>query len=196
MKTKPVPILVLMSLIYALSAFLGAQPPAHTLNDPTRPIYHLVSQDKRSHIADPNFAFYWKGRYHFYYIAARNLKTKERNFAHVSSTDMVNWQHHPETNFGGLSGTIFLSTEGVPTIIAKPSGKISILTPMDDQLEQWEELTTVEPTFGPGQDGKRMGRDQDVSGISLDPCIRITAHPLSPKGQPALFKTTDMKTFH
>ncbi|NDH78629.1 MAG: hypothetical protein EBY63_07370, partial [Flavobacteriia bacterium] len=24
----------------------GAQPPAHTLNDPTRPIYHLVSQDK------------------------------------------------------------------------------------------------------------------------------------------------------
>ena len=132
--------------------------PDHLINDPTRPVYHLVSQDKRSHIADPNFAFYWKGRYHLYYIAARNLKTKERNFAHVSSTDMVNWQHHPETNFGGLSGTIFLSTEGVPTIIAKPNGKISILTPMDDQLEQWEELTTVEPTFGPGQDGSRMSK--------------------------------------
>ena len=117
------------------------QPPAHTLNDPTRPVYHLVSQSKRSHIADPNFAFYWKGRYHFYYIAARNLKTKERNFVHVSSTDMVHWKHHPETNFGGLSGTLFLSKEGVPTLIAKPSGKISILTPMDDQLEQWEELT-------------------------------------------------------
>ncbi|MDA0906287.1 MAG: hypothetical protein O2874_08235, partial [Verrucomicrobia bacterium] len=71
MKTKPIPILVFISLICALAGFLGAQPPAHTLNDPTRPIYHLVSQDKRSHIADPNFAFYWKGRYHLYFIAAR-----------------------------------------------------------------------------------------------------------------------------
>ncbi|MDA1078829.1 MAG: hypothetical protein O2908_07240, partial [Verrucomicrobia bacterium] len=156
MKTKPIHYLVVISLICALAGFLGAQPPAHTLNDPTRPIYHLVSQDKRSHIADPNFAFYWKGRYHLYFIAARNPVTKERNFAHVSSTDMVNWKYHRETNFGGLSGTLFLSPDGVPTIIGKASKQITLHRPLDDQLEHWELLTEVVPTFGPGQDGKRM----------------------------------------
>ncbi len=172
--------------------------PDHLITDPTRPVYHLVSQDKRSHIADPNFAFYWKGRYHLYYIAARNLETKQRNFAHVSSTDMVHWQHHEETNFGGLSGTMFLSPDGVPTIIATPWG-ISILTPMDDQREQWEKLTTVEPTFGPGQDGSRMSEkhwDPDAWVIGDTTYVLITSHPLSPKSQPALLKTTDMKTFH
>ena len=194
-----------LSAVLLITATLGgalaenAAAPAHTLNDPTRPVYHLVSQAKRSHVADPNFAFYWKGRYHFYYIAARNLKTKERNFVHVSSTDMVHWKHHPETNFGGLSGTLFLSKEGVPTIIAKPSDKISILTPMDDQLEQWEELTTVEPTFGPGQDGSRMCKkhwDPDAWVVGDTTYVLIAAHPLLPKGQPALLKTTDMETFH
>jgi hypothetical protein len=77
--------------------------PDHLINDPTRPVYHLVSQSKRSHIADPNFAFYWKGRYHLFYITVRNGVTKKRNFAHVSSTDMVHWKHHPETNFNPLS---------------------------------------------------------------------------------------------
>ena len=199
MKTKPIHYLVVISLICALSGFLGAQPPAHTLNDPTRPIYHLVSQDKRSHIADPNFAFYWKGRYHLYFIAARNPVTKERNFAHVSSTDMVNWKYHRETNFGGLSGTLFLSPDGVPTIIGKASKQITLHRPLDDQLEHWELLTEVVPTFGPGQDGKRMSEkhwDPDAWVEGNTTYILITAHPLSPKGQPALFKTTDMKTFH
>jgi hypothetical protein len=59
MKTKPIPMLVI-SLICTFARVLGAQPPAHTLNDPIRTIYHLISQDKRSQIADPNFAFYWK----------------------------------------------------------------------------------------------------------------------------------------
>lgn len=173
--------------------------PDHLINDPTRPVYHLVSQSKRSHIADPNFAFYWKGRYHLFYITVRNGVTKKRNFAHVSSTDMVHWQHHPETNFGGLSGTMFLSTEGVPTIIGKSSKKITMLTPMDNQLEQWELLTTVEPTFGPGQDGSRMSEkhwDPDAWVVGDTTYVLIGSHPLSPESQPALLKTTDMKTFH
>ena len=179
-----------------------ASPPkqsAHTLHDPTRPVYHLVSQAKRSHIADPNFAFYWKGRYHLFYIAARNLETRRRNFAHVSSTDMVHWKHHPETNFGGLSGTMFLNAEGVPTIIGKSSKAITMLTPMDDQLEQWELLTTVEPTFGPGQDDARMSEkhwDPDAWVVGDTTYALIGSHPLSPESQPALLKTTDMKTFH
>ena len=112
---------------------------------------------------------------------------------------MVNWKYHRETNFGGLSGTLFLSPDGVPTIIGKASKQITLHRPLDDQLEHWELLTEVVPTFGPGQDGKRMSEkhwDPDAWVEGNTTYILITAHPLSPKGQPALFKTTDMKTFH
>jgi len=60
MKTKPIPILVFISLICALAGFLGAQPPAHTLNDPTRPIYHLVSQDNARTLPTPTLLFIGK----------------------------------------------------------------------------------------------------------------------------------------
>jgi len=187
------------AVLLMLDAVANTAASSAVTEDATRPVYHLVSSSKRSHIADPNFAFFWKGRYHLFYITARNLETKRRNFAHVSSTDMVHWEHHPETNFGGLSGTIFLSTEGVPTIIGKSSKKITMLTPMDDQLEKWELLTTVEPTFGPGQDGSRMSDkhwDPDAWVIGDTTYVLICSHPLSPESQPALLKTTDMKTFH
>lgn len=176
----------------------ASQPPAHTLNDPTRPIYHLVSQAKGSHIADPNFAFYWKGRYHLFYISARWRPGARRNFAHVSSTDMVHWQHHPETNFGGLSGTMFLSNEGVPTIIARPGAKITMLAPMDDRLETWKEVATVEPTFTAGQDGSRLCEkhwDPDAWVVGDTTYVLMGAHPLDPESQVGLLKTTDMKTF-
>ena len=205
LKIKPTILLAVLLVVSAMAASVeaqspvGDQPPAHTLNDPTRPVYHLVSQVKGSHIADPNFAIYWKGRYHLFYITARNSETKTRNFAHVSSTDMVHWRHHPETNFGGLSGTMFLSKEGVPTIIARPGPKIAMLTPMDEQLEQWEVSTTVEPTFGPGQDGSQLGEkhwDPDAWVVGDTTYVLMGVHPLSPGRKLGLLKTTDMKTFH
>lgn len=175
------------------------RPPPHTLHDPTRPVYHLVSQSARSHIADPNFAFYWKERYHLFYIAARPKAGGRRNFSHVSSKDMVHWEHHPETNFGGLSGTMFLNTKGVPTIIARPGPKIAMLQPLDDHLEKWKVMTTVEPTFKPGQESSRLGEkhwDPDAWVVGDTTYLLMGAHPLSPESQAALLKTTDMKTFY
>jgi sucrose-6-phosphate hydrolase SacC (GH32 family) len=91
LKPKPNLLLATLLLVSAMAASAEAQapkpdqPPAHTLNDPTRPVYHLVSQVKGSHIADPNFALYWKGRYHLFYITARNSVTKKRWFSASSA---------------------------------------------------------------------------------------------------------------
>lgn len=163
------------------------------LKDPTRPAYHLVSAWEKSHVADPNFGFFWKGRYHLFYISG------ERTFAHVSSSDMVHWRHHPNTNFGGLSGTMFLSTEGVPTIIAKPEEEIALLTPLDDDLEVWKVRTTIAPTFGPGQNGSRIGPvywDPDAWTEGDTTYVLLGEYPLDTNQQAALLKSSDMKTWH
>lgn len=163
------------------------------LKDPTRPVYHLVSAWSRSHVADPNFAFFWKGRYHLFYISGKPT------FAHVSSTDMVNWCYHRNANFGGLSGTMFLSTEGVPTIISRPDRQIALLTPLDDQLEEWEVLTTIKPSFTPGQDGSRIGPeywDPDAWTEGDATYVLLGEYPLDAHQQAALLKSTDMKTWH
>ena len=73
---------------------------------------HLLSQSNGAHIADPNFAFFWKGKYHLFFITSGG-------FAHVSSVDMERWRFHPNLPFGGLSGTMFLNRDGIPTMITK-----------------------------------------------------------------------------
>jgi hypothetical protein len=86
--------------------------------DRTRPFYHLVAPEGRAWPADPNGAIYWKGRYHLHFIFGRD-------WAHVSSVDMVHWRWHPPTRLGsgGMnSGGCFLNKEGIPTIIYNDYG--------------------------------------------------------------------------
>ena len=136
----------------------ASQPPAHTLNDPTRPIYHLVSQAKGSHIADPNFAFYWKGRYHLHYIYRNHLGF---SFAHVSSEDMVHWTWHPTVlgpptvGHGMFSGTGFLTKDGRPAMVyhGQGSNRNWITYGLDDNLDQWSKPHEMTPR---DRDGKLM----------------------------------------
>jgi sucrose-6-phosphate hydrolase SacC (GH32 family) len=120
--------------------------------DRTRPLYHLVAPEGRAWPADPNGAIYWKGRYHLHFIFGRD-------WAHLSSVDMVHWRWHPPTRLGsgGMnSGGCFLNKEGIPTIIYNDYGvqKNQLASAADDDLEQWSTAWPIEPTVRPGQDGK------------------------------------------
>jgi sucrose-6-phosphate hydrolase SacC (GH32 family) len=120
--------------------------------DRTRPLYHLVAPEGRAWPADPNGAIYWKGRYHLHFIFGRD-------WAHVSSVDMVHWRWHPPTRLGsgGMnSGGCFLNKDGIPTIIYNDYGvgKNQLASAADDDLEKWSPAWPIEPTVRPGQDAK------------------------------------------
>lgn len=86
------------------------------LADPYRPAYHFCFTEDNGMPGDPNGAFYHDGRYHlmFLYNSAGN------GFAwgHVSSTDMLNWRHHPDAiapgngDDGCFSGGGFVDDDG------------------------------------------------------------------------------------
>src|SRR5215813_12865867 len=118
--------------------------------DRTRPLYHLVAPEGRAWPADPNGAIYWKGRYHLHFIFGRD-------WAHLSSVDMLHWRWHPPTRLGagGMnSGGCFLNKEGIPTIIYNDyvAHKNQLATASDDDLEKWSAAWPIEPTVRSGQD--------------------------------------------
>jgi sucrose-6-phosphate hydrolase SacC (GH32 family) len=129
--------------------------------DRTRPLYHLVTPEGRAWPADPNGAIYWKGRYHLHFIFGRD-------WAHVSSVDMVHWRWHPPTRLGsgGMnSGGCFLNKEGIPTIIYNDYGvrKNQLASAADDDLEKWCAAWPIEPTVLPSQDANLISTwDPDV----------------------------------
>ena len=126
--------------------------PAMPLNPPTTWLsYHLAHPGPGGAIpADPNPAFYYKGRYHLHYI----YNHKEGcAFAHVSSTDMVHWKWHPTTltrdatGHGMFSGTGFFTKDGRPAMIyhGEGSGRNQLAFAMDDQLEKWTRPVPIVP---------------------------------------------------
>ncbi len=156
--------------------------------DPTRPTYHIVSRIPSSHIADPNFAFFWKGRYHLFFFIGDG-------FEHISSSDMVHWRWHSRPGFGGLSGTMFLQPGGVPTIITKTRA-ISLYTALDDDLESWSHATWIEASLKPGQDGSWISDwDPDAWTEGETTYVLLGEYPLEPVKEAALLKSTDMKTW-
>jgi beta-fructofuranosidase len=115
--------------------------------DRTRPLYHLVAPEGKAWPADPNGAIFWKGRYHLHFIFGRD-------WAHVSSADMVHWRWHPPTRLGsgGMnSGGIFLNKEGLPTIVYNDYGvgKNQLATATDDDLEKWSAAWPIVPVIPP-----------------------------------------------
>lgn len=112
--------------------------------DPYRPAYHFVTPEGVHSPFDPNGALYWKGRYHLMYIVQTE---KGHCWAHVSSTDLLHWRHHPlalepdDSDEGIFSGGAFVDKNGVPTItywgLGTPRG-VCIATSTDEDLEQWQ----------------------------------------------------------
>ena len=118
---------------------MPANPPNYWLT------YHLFHPGPSGAMpADPNCAFYWKGRYHLHYIYDYKDQCA---FAHVSSTDMVHWIWQPTTltpEFTGhamFSGTGFITKEGKPAIIyhGRGTGRNQISYALDDKLEHRRE---------------------------------------------------------
>jgi sucrose-6-phosphate hydrolase SacC (GH32 family) len=180
---------LLVPCLSLLACAVGAAAENKSVADPTRPIYHLISPAAGEHIADPNFAHYWKGKYHLFYIAAGG-------FAHVSSVDMVHWRSHPNTSFSGLSGTMFVNRDGVPTIIAKPGEKIVLMSALDDDLEKWSPPVPVEPKVRPDQDGKIISHwDPDIwedNGVTY---ALFGYFPLDTTKEATVMKSTDQKNW-
>jgi sucrose-6-phosphate hydrolase SacC (GH32 family) len=120
------------------------------LQDPYRPVYHFVVPEGLAHPHDPNGAFYWKGRYHLFYI----FQTVEPlpyyrgdAWAHISSHDLLHWRFHPTAlkpdeespERAIYSGNMFLDHAGVPTIMyhGLGAGNSIARSAGDHMLETW-----------------------------------------------------------
>ena len=150
MKNQMKKCLILMALLLPACAF-AAEPNEvkgyqdyrnKMIADQTRPIYHLLSPLPGNHNADPNFAMFWKGKYHLFFIVPGGV-------AHVSSVDMVHWRWHPTAPMGGLSGTMFVNRDGTPTIITMHQ-KAELFFAKDDDLVNWSGPVVIEPKVQPG----------------------------------------------
>ena len=155
--------------------------------------YHLAHPGPSGAIpADPNPAFYYKGRYHLHYIY--NHKTGCA-FAHVSSKDMVHWQWHPTTltpkttGHGMFSGTGFFTKEGQPVMIyhGQGSGRNQIAFALDDNLEQWSKPIAIQPLTATGEKPNINHWDPDCW------LMNGTYYALSGGSNPKLMKSQDLK---
>ena len=168
--------------------------PAMPLNPPTTWLsYHLAHPGPGGAIpADPNPAFYYKGRYHLHYI----YNHKEGcAFAHVSSTDMVHWKWHPTTltrnatGHGMFSGTGFFTKDGRPAMIyhGEGSGRNQLAFAMDDQLEKWTRPVPIVPVDANGQEPSIRHWDPDCW------LMGDTYYAIAGGSNPSLMKSDDLK---
>jgi sucrose-6-phosphate hydrolase SacC (GH32 family) len=168
--------------------------PAMPLNPPTTWLsYHLAHPGPGGAIpADPNPAFYHKGRYHLHYI----YNHKEGcAFAHVSSTDMVHWKWHPTTltrkmtGHGMFSGTGFFTKDGRPAMIyhGEGSGRNQLAFAMDDQLEKWTRPVPIVPVDANGKEPSIRHWDPDCW------LMGDTYYAIAGGSNPSLMKSDDLK---
>ncbi|MCY2994469.1 MAG: GH32 C-terminal domain-containing protein [Planctomycetota bacterium] len=154
--------------------------------------YHLAHPGPGGAIpADPNPAFYYKGRYHLHYIYNHKDGCA---FAHVSSTDMVHWKWHPTTltpkttGHGMFSGTGFFTKDGAPAMIyhGQGSSRNQIAFALDDNLEKWSKPVAIEPKTEDG--GLPAMRHWDPDCWLMDGSY----YALSGGGNPKLIKSQDL----
>jgi beta-fructofuranosidase len=154
--------------------------------------YHLAHSGPSGAVpADPNPAFFYKGRYHLHYIYNFNGPA----FAHVSSTDMVHWKWHPTTlsrgttGHGMFSGTGFFSKEGTPVMIyhGQGSGRNYLAFGLDDLLESWSRPVAIEPLTATGEKPEMRHWDPDCW------LMNDTYYALSGGSNPQLMKSSDLK---
>jgi len=158
----------LFVLMAAMQMVARCETPTVPANPPRSWLtYHLAHPGPSGAIpADPNPAFYYKGRYHLHYIYNHE---EGFAFAHVSSRDMVHWKWHPTTltpkatGHGMFSGTGFFTKEGKPAMIyhGQGSGRNQIAFALDDQLEKWSKPVAIEPLTASGEKPKMNHWDPD-----------------------------------
>lgn len=97
---------------------------------------------------DPCAAVYRNGRYHLFYLhdswaeAGPSMRSDGYNYkawSHVSSTDLVHWQRHPDAIARGQTGTLF-EWNGAPTIVfphPDGGGASCFASNPEGDLERW-----------------------------------------------------------
>ena len=173
---------------------LSNEPLAMPENPPkTWLTYHLAHPGPSGAIpADPNPAFYYKGRYHLHYIYNHKDGCA---FAHVSSTDMLHWKWHPTTltprttGHGMFSGTGFFTKDGTPAMIyhGQGSDRNQIAFALDDNLEKWSKPIVIEPLTAAGEKPDMRHWDPDCW------LMGDTYYALSGGSNPKLMKSPDLK---
>ncbi len=91
------------------------------LSDPYRPRYHFAIPEDNGYPGDPNGAFFADGRYHLMYLY-NNTASDSYCWGHISSTDLLHWQRHPDAltsedgDRGCYSGGAFKDDDGTAYI--------------------------------------------------------------------------------
>ena len=164
-------LIMIASVCNAQTAKPGNETPAWPENPPAKWLtYHLAHPGPGNAFpADPNPAYYYKGRYHLHYIYKNDAGYV---FAHVSSKDMVNWKWRRTvltpafTGHGMFSGTGFFTKEGRPAMIylgfeRKSPMRIWLMYALDDKLEKWTKPEMIVPKDDAGKEPKIKYGDPD-----------------------------------
>ncbi|WP_432467701.1 glycoside hydrolase family 32 protein [Agarivorans sp. Z349TD_8] len=69
------------------------QEKAAPVSSPYRPTWHISAE--QGFLGDPNAFVYFQGAYHLFYVLSPDCEDKRIAWAHVTSTDLVNWVEHP-----------------------------------------------------------------------------------------------------
>jgi len=118
-------------------------------DDPNRPIYHI--QPPANWNNDPNGTMQYKGTYHMFY---QHNPFSDRwgwmHWGHMTSTDLVHWEHQPIALWPSLergeehcfSGSAIINRKGEPMLFYTSIGhdypEHWVAIPADDQLLTWE----------------------------------------------------------
>lgn len=169
--------------------------------------YHLMHpgdeswpQDHRiAFTGDPNAAYHLDGTYHLHYIFKAEWKGElSFAYAHVTSSDLLNWSWQPTkltpsfAGHGMFSGTGFLTADGLPALIyhGQASNRNWITVAKDRQLRAWTKPVSIEPVHA---DGSRF-----ESRSYWDPDLFVigdTYYSISGGAETPLFKSRDLKTW-
>ena len=115
--------------------------PAEKYTEKYRPQYHVTPEYGR--LNDPNGMVYYEGKYHLYYQYVPDSKTDkiEKHWAHVVSSDMVNWEERPIALFPDMYGSMWSgsaivdenNTSGLFTDTPEKKGLVALYTVTDLQ---------------------------------------------------------------
>jgi len=139
-----------MTTLQEWSETMREQVAAIARSDPQAPLWHFIAPQGRCCPFDPNGALFWQGRHHLFYIFQNQaLPHGGHCWGHASSSDLLNWTHHPtglapapgDCEKGIFSGNAFVSKEGVPTLAYYGiDAGICLAQSTDDDLNVWTKL--------------------------------------------------------
>lgn len=91
-----------------------------------RPLFHHTPE--YGWMNDPNGMFYKDGVWHLYYQwNPYGSKWQNMTWGHSTSTDLVNWQHHPAAILPNGLGTVFSGSSAIDTENSAGFGKDAVL---------------------------------------------------------------------